>query len=241
MDKYKGLAIFVTSHEESKAVQEKLFSCGIKWPSGGASCVSIDYVPYGVIHVSEHLTATYSSVGYFERDRYSEYKGIKGISYEEFVALGEQHHNTIVCADMSGSNNPKAAIGSKSLPITMLSPLTCALGSLGKLNGKLKYGGANYIGTNVVFSVYLDAIRRHFDKILMGENCDAVDGVPHFGAILANIDIIVSAQAAGTLIDDRMRCDGQLEAVAALTPLVSSLQELHKDKNPKHYYMDSEL
>ncbi len=138
-------------------------------------------------------------------------------------------------------NNPKAQIGSKSLPITMLSPLVCALGSLGKLNGMLKYGGCNYIGTNVVLSIYLDAIRRHLDKIIMGENCDAVDGVPHFGAILANIDIIVSAQAAGTLIDDRLRCDGQLEAVAALTPLVASLQDLHKNKQPKHYYMDKKL
>lgn len=137
----------------------------------------------------------------------------------------------------SDSKNPKAAAGNLSLPLTMLSPYCCAVGALGKYNGMLKYGGANYIGTEVLMSVYLNAIRRHFDKILMGEVVDAVDQVPHWGAIMANIDIILSAQAAGTLIDDRLRCDGQLEAVAALQPLVASLQELHKGKDPKHYYM----
>jgi len=132
--------------------------------------------------------------------------------------------------------NPKLAIGNVALPMTLLSPLTVATGCLGKLNGKLKYGGSNYIGTEVIMSTYMDAIARHFAKIQLGEDVDSVDGVPHWGAIIANIDIILSAKAAGTLIDDRLRSDGQLEAIKELVPLVKSLQELHKDKNPKHYY-----
>ena len=135
------------------------------------------------------------------------------------------------------TTNPKALLGLTNLPMTMLSPLTIALGNLGKLNGKLKYGGANYIGTEVVMSIYMDAILRHFYAILCGEDADPIDNVPHWGAILANIDIIVNAQAAGSLIDDRLRSDGQLEAMRELKPLVASLQELHKEKNPKHYYM----
>ena len=137
----------------------------------------------------------------------------------------------------SDTTNPKALLGLTNLPMTMLSPLTIVLGNLGKLNGKLKYGGANYIGTNVVMSIYMDAILRHFYAILSGEDADPVDNVPHWGAILANIDIIVNAKAANTLIDDRLRADGQLEAMRELKPLVASLQELHKDKNPKHYYL----
>ena len=135
------------------------------------------------------------------------------------------------------STNPKHAIGSTALPMTMPSALFRAMVALGKANGAGKYGGANYIGTPVVMSTYLNAIQRHFDKILMGEDCDAVDGVPHWGAIGANIDIIVSAAAAGTLIDDRLRADGQLAAYNGLTPLVKSLSELHKDRTPKHFYM----
>jgi hypothetical protein len=135
------------------------------------------------------------------------------------------------------NTNPKAAHGIKSLPVSLLSPLAIVLGSLGKLNGKLKYGGANYIGTEVVASIYIEAILRHIFKYLLGEDVDEVDKVPHLGAIIADCDILASAAAAGTLIDDRLRCDGQLEAIKALMPLVQSLQELHKDKNPKHYYM----
>jgi hypothetical protein len=132
--------------------------------------------------------------------------------------------------------NPKAQIGSYALPMGMISPLFAAHVALGKLNGAEKYGLANYIGTEVVMSIYLDAIQRHLDKIKMGEVVDEVDGVNHFGAIGANCDIILSAQAAGTLIDDRPLCTGQLEAYKALTPMVKQLKELHKGKNPKHYY-----
>jgi hypothetical protein len=140
-------------------------------------------------------------------------------------------------SEENSEENPKLAIGNVALPMTLLSPLTIATGCLGKLNGKLKYGGSNYIGTKVIMSTYMDAIARHFAKIQLGEDVDSVDGVPHWGAIIANIDIILSAKAAGTLIDDRLRSDGQLEAIKELVPLVKSLQELHKDKNPKHYFL----
>jgi hypothetical protein len=137
---------------------------------------------------------------------------------------------------VSNGLNPKAQIGSYALPMGMISPLFAAHVALGKLNGAEKYGLANYIGTEVVMSIYLDAIQRHLDKIKMGEVVDEVDGVNHFGAIGANCDIILSAQAAGTLIDDRPLSTGQLEAYKALTPMVKQLKELHKEKNPKDYY-----
>ena len=165
----------------------------------------------------------YIPSGYFEItiEQFREMYGKK----EEVVEQGE------------ADTNPKASIGSQALPMSMCSPLFAAHVALGKYNGMLKYGGSNYIGTEVVMSIYLDAIQRHLDKIKLGEVVDEVDGVNHFGAIGANCDIILSAQAAGTLIDDRLRSDGQLEAYKALTPMVKSLQELHKDKNPKHYYV----
>lgn len=135
------------------------------------------------------------------------------------------------------NTNPKMLVGSKALPMSLLSPVTIAYGCLGKLNGKEKYGLSNYIGTQVVMSIYIDAIKRHLAKIELGEEYDEADGVPHWGAIIANIDIIVSAQLAKTLIDDRMLSVGQLEELKRITPLVASLQELHKDKDPVHYYL----
>lgn len=164
----------------------------------------------------------YIPAGYFE------------ITIEQFREMYGKKEDVV--EQREADTNPKASIGSQALPMSMCSPLFAAHVALGKYNGMLKYGGSNYIGTEVVMSIYLDAIQRHLDKIKMGEVVDEVDGVNHFGAIGANCDIILSAQAAGTLIDDRLRSDGQLEAYKALTPLVKSLQELHKNKNPKHYY-----
>lgn len=149
----------------------------------------------------------------------------------------ENTNNTESVAD----TNPKQALGLSSIPMNLLSPLACAYGSLGKLNGKLKYGGSNFIGTEVIMSIYMDAIRRHLDGIMAGEEFDPADGVPHFGAMLANIDIILCARAGGTLIDDRPLLKGYREEMSKLKPIVDSLYELHKDKNPKHYLLKDAL
>ena len=136
----------------------------------------------------------------------------------------------------TSETNPKAVIGAASLPLSLFSPLGVAYGCLGKYNGMLKYGLNNYVGTNVVASIYVDAIKRHLDKWLSGEEVDEIDGVPHLGAILANVDILINAQAEGTLVDDRGLSTAYSKELKRLTPLIKSLQELHKGKNPKHYY-----
>jgi hypothetical protein len=89
-------------------------------------------------------------------------------------------------------------------------------------------------------SIYLAAIKRHVDGILAGEEYDPADGVPHFGAILANVDVLLCARAAGTLIDDRALIKGYREEIDKLLPIVESLQKLHADKNPEHHYLNSE-
>lgn len=131
--------------------------------------------------------------------------------------------------------NPKQIHGQSSLPLHLFSPLATAYGCIGKLNGKLKYGLSNFVATPVIASIYVDAIRRHLDKWMSGQENDDVDGVPHFAAILANVDILLCARAAGTLIDDRPMSVGYLDEIEKLTPLVRALHELHKDKQPKHY------
>jgi hypothetical protein len=134
--------------------------------------------------------------------------------------------------------NPKQALGLSNIPMNLFSPIACAYGSIGKLNGKLKYGGSNFLGTEVIMSIYMDAIRRHVDAIMSGEEFDPIDGAPHFGAILANVDIILCARAAGTLIDDRLLLRGYREEMNNLLPIVKNLQEFHKDRNPKHYLLN---
>ena len=133
--------------------------------------------------------------------------------------------------------NPKQALGQASLPLNLFSPLATAYGSIGKLNGKLKYGLSNFVATPVIASIYADAIRRHLDKWMAGQENDAADGVPHFAAMLANIDILICARAAGTLIDDRPLLKGYEAEMEKLTPIVKQLQELHKYKTPHHHLL----
>lgn len=133
--------------------------------------------------------------------------------------------------------NPKQSLGQASLPLNLFSPLATAYGCIGKLNGRLKYGGNNFVATPVIASIYCDAIRRHLDKWMAGQEFDSADGVPHFAAMLANIDILICARAAGTLVDDRAMIKGYEDEMDKLTPMVKALQELHKDKNPHHYLL----
>lgn len=223
---FKNKIRFFDNREQLEKVVAEFTKEGYKFSNVTADDIS--YFPGGIR--GDYMGRLY----YADRDFYlhdSEYMGYT------FIEFGEEVKAPEACSTSAGSTNPKAALGAASLPMTRLSPLACAVGALGKYNGALKYGTSNFIGTQVVMSIYLDAIRRHFDAILMGEDVDPIDKVPHWGAIMANIDLILCAQAAGTLIDDRARADGQLEAVRALKPLVASLQELHKGKEPKHYLM----
>lgn len=203
----------------------------IKWEGGECPVgpyVMVDYI------VRDEAKTTHKSMA---KNLRWDHTARTGECNGDIMSYRISENNTKVADSGVKDTNPKAAIGSTALPMTSVSPLFCAHVALAKFNGKGKYGGSNFIGTEVLMSVYLDAIKRHFDKILMGEVVDEVDGVNHWGAIGANIDIILCAEAAGTLIDDRLRCDGQLEAYKALTPLVASLSKLHKDRKPVHYFM----
>lgn len=130
--------------------------------------------------------------------------------------------------------NPKEQIGLAKLPLHLWSPLASAYGSLGLLNG-MKYGYGNYKATPVLASIYIAAIKRHLSAWEEGQECDPVDGVPHFGAILANVAILLESRAVGTMVDDRQIRGGYLKEVEKLTEIANSVQELHKDRKPYHY------
>lgn len=135
----------------------------------------------------------------------------------------------------SKPTNPKDLIGSNKLPLHLWPSTATALGCIGMLNGMLKYGRSNFRAIGVRASIYVDACKRHLDAWFEGEECDPEDGVPHLAATLACLAILVDAQAAGKLNDDRMLEGGYREWCDALTPHVPRLKELHKDRGPRHY------
>ena len=131
--------------------------------------------------------------------------------------------------------NPKDAIGAGKLPLHLWPNTATALGCLGLLDGMLKYGRSNWRVAGARASIYVDAAKRHLDKWFEGEPCDADSGLPHLAHALASLAILVDAEAAGKLNDDRMVAGGYLNMLKTLTPHVARLKELHADKAPRHY------
>lgn len=134
------------------------------------------------------------------------------------------------------TTNPKDALGSAKLPLGLVPASAIAVASLGFLNGRQKYGAWNWRATPVRASVYLDAARRHLAAWENGEELDAADGVPHLGALLACVAIIVDAGVHGTLVDDRGPASpGYAALVAELTPKVAAIQAWHAERKPRHF------
>lgn len=131
--------------------------------------------------------------------------------------------------------NPKDMIGSDKIPFHLWPETATALGSLGLLDGALKYGRANFRKIGVRMSIYIDALRRHANALFEGEDIDPDSGLPHESHALACLAIIVDARAAGKLTDDRQYQGGYRKLVNELTPHVKRLKQLHAGKSPKHY------
>jgi hypothetical protein len=131
--------------------------------------------------------------------------------------------------------NPKDFVGSDKLPLHLWPETATAMGCLGLLEGALKYGRSNWRKSGVRYSIYIDALRRHINALFEGEDIDPDSGAPHLSHALACLAIIVDAQAAGNLVDDRQYPGGYRKLVDELTPLVAQMKKRHEDKNPKHY------
>ncbi len=131
--------------------------------------------------------------------------------------------------------NPKDAIGSDKLPLHLWPETATAMGCLGCLDGMLKYGRTNWLEAGVRASIYVDAAKRHLNKWFAGQDNDADSGLPHLAHALACLAILVDAQAAGKLTDDRAYRNGYVQLMDDLTPHVRRLKEKHTGKSPKHY------
>lgn len=132
--------------------------------------------------------------------------------------------------------NPKEAIGSDKLPIHLWPASATVMGSLGLLDGMLKYGRANWRDTGVRASIYADAVQRHVGAWFEGEELDPDSGLPHLAHALACLAIIVDADAAGKLNDDRQFNGAHYrELVDEMTDHVARLKDKHSGRSPHHY------
>lgn len=140
-------------------------------------------------------------------------------------------------SDIKPTNpNPKDIVGSNKMPLHLWPTSATVLGSLGLLEGALKYGRLNWREAGVRASIYFDAAMRHLTKWFEGEDCDEDSGLPHEAHILACIAIIVDAKAAGLLVDDRQyNGEGYRKLLKEMTMHVDRLKKAHAHRSPHHF------
>jgi len=132
--------------------------------------------------------------------------------------------------------NPKDAVGSSKLPIHLWPETATIMGTMGLLEGMLKYGRSNWREAGVRASIYVDALRRHIGAWFEGEDNAPDSGLPHLAHALACLAILVDAEAAGQLYDDRQYAGGGYrDLVEECTPHVERLKKKYADKTPKHW------
>lgn len=131
--------------------------------------------------------------------------------------------------------NPKDAIGDTKVPLALCSPIAHAHWALGQFAGMTKYGSWNWRAAGVRSSVYLSAMKRHIDAYASGEEHDPVDGSHHLGNVMACAAILLDAQAAGKLTDDRPPSVSVRPTYSFVERAMVKLRDMYKDKLPRHY------
>jgi hypothetical protein len=132
-------------------------------------------------------------------------------------------------------SNPKDAIADARIPLWLLSPVAKIAWAVAQFAGMLKYGAWNWRVAGVRASVYISAIERHLDAYKSGEKYDPVDGTDHRGNIMACCALLMEAEAAGKLEDDRPPHIDHRPAVAEGEQIMEKLKEKYADRKPRHW------
>lgn len=136
---------------------------------------------------------------------------------------------------MTKPTNPKDAAATNKIPHALLSPIAKAYWAVAQFAGMIKYGAWNWRRAGVRSSVYLSAMERHIDAYKSGEEHDPIDGTHHLGNVMACCAILLDAQEADKLTDDRPPIVGLRGVYGRCQDTMATLRTKYADKSPKHY------
>lgn len=131
--------------------------------------------------------------------------------------------------------NPKDMIATAKLPLHLVPDTLPAYAALALAEGAAKYGAYNWRVAGVRASVYLSACGRHIGKWKNGENVDPKTGVHHLANAVACLAIILDAELAGKLNDDRPPSVPYGKLVDDMEAKVRRVLDMAKDKSPRHF------
>lgn len=152
-----------------------------------------------------------------------------GVQYESLAFKGSGQPTP------KAATNPKQAFGDTKIPVGLV-PLTFIYGvAVALFEGASKYGRWNWRKSKVEASTYVHATGRHLFKWYHGENCDPVTRINHLYNAAASLCILIDAEVAGTLIDDRPPAVDTTKQVHDLEATVVHLRTLFKDHTPTHH------
>ncbi len=100
-------------------------------------------------------------------------------------------------------DNPKTAQGLRKPPLHLIPATALAHLSMALKNGAQRYGPYNWREQGITVSTYISAAERHLAAYFNGEQAAGDSGVHHLAHAMACMAILLDAEEAGKLNDDR--------------------------------------
>lgn len=141
----------------------------------------------------------------------------------------------ITAAVSMKATNPKEAIGSAKLDLSVVPDTMQAYAATAFTEGALKYGSYNWRVAGVRASTYIAACRRHMAKWWNGERCDPRTKVHHLASSMACLAIVLDAEVVGKLNDDRPPKADMDALIVSLEGTVAHLKELSAGIQVTHH------
>lgn len=114
-----------------------------------------------------------------------------------------------------GTINPKDAAALTRVPMHLLPSVGVIYGAMACKDGAEKYGPFNWRERDISLVQYCGALLRHIHSVLDGEDCASDSKLPHLAHVIATASILLDAQAAGALLDDRPKRSGDAAGLIA--------------------------
>jgi dATP/dGTP diphosphohydrolase len=114
-----------------------------------------------------------------------------------------------------GTINPKDAAALKRVPMHLLPQVGVIYGAMACRDGAVKYGPYNWRERAISLTQYIGAMQRHLSALLDGEDCASDSKLPHLAHVIATASILLDAENAGALLDDRPKRSGNSGALIA--------------------------